>query len=334
MNRRDFLIHGALAATGLVLGGSLLGCARKAVSRPGTPESSLPEGAATGGKVGANRFDPSLAGEVTLALAEKASPAELTRTAINRYGGISTWVKPGDRVVIKPNLAYATQPPQAATVHPQVLAAVLALCNEARAKEILVVEHPLNTAEAAFGVSGAKEVCQAAGVRLVDLSKAAMYEEVDFPAGKSLKQDQIARDVLECDAYINLAIAKVHGASRATLGIKNQMGAVWNRQRYHSFGVTRDGADNLSQNIADLALALRPTLTVIDATRALMTNGPQGPGRVEEPHTVVVSADPVAADAYACRFLGLEPSEVVHLRLAAEYGLGEMGVESFKVTAA
>ena len=338
MNRREFLIRSALAAAGVTAVGGLLGCGKQAAA-PATGTQSitgafLPNGGAPGGKIGHNRWDPSAAGDVTLAVAQKAAPGDLTRTAINRYGGISTWIKPGDRVVIKPNLAYGTQPPQAATIHPEVLAAILALCQEAKAKEILVVEHPLNTAETAFGLSGAQAVCDAAGVRLVALSSEALYDHVDFHTGQNLKEDRIAKDILECDAYINLAIAKVHGASKVTLGMKNQMGAIWDRQRYHTSGTTKGGADNLSQNIADLAMALRPTLTVIDATRALMSNGPQGPGHVEEPHSVVVSADPVAADAYACRFLNIQPEQVAHIRLAAERGLGKMDPKTFKVAAA
>ena len=326
MDRRDFIVQGALAALGAAFAGTLLGCGRE---NRGTVTSAGPAG-----KIGANRWDPSLAGDVTLALAQNGAPGELTRTAVNRYGGITTWVKPGDRVVIKPNLAYAAQPPQAADVHPEVLAAILALCKEAQAKEIIVVEHPLASAQDAFRQSGAEEVCQSAGVRLVALASQAQYQQTEFPAGVVIQDDQIARELLECDAYINLAIAKVHSASKVTLGMKNQMGAIFNRGRYHATGGGSGGVDNLSGNIADLALALRPTLTVIDATRALMTNGPGGPGRVEQPHAVVVSADPVAADAYACRFLKVDPASVPHIRLAAERGLGKMDEAGWKVAAA
>lgn len=336
MDRRQFLVGGALAALGAAFSGTLLGCGRKDTA-PGLPATGTGAavapagGGGAAGKIGANRWDPGQAGDVTLAVAQQGAPGELTRTALKNYGGISTWVKPGDRVVIKPNLAYALKPAQATDVHPEVLAAVIALCQEAQAKEILVVEHPLASAQDAFRQSGAEEVCQAAGVRLVNLGSEAQYQDIEFHAGESIQNDQIARDILECDAYINIAIAKVHSASKVTLGMKNQMGAIFNRGRYHSTGSGAAGVDNLSANIADLAIALRPTLTVIDATRALMSNGPGGPGRVEEPKAVVVSADPVAADAYACRFLKVDPATVPHIKVAAERGLGKIGEAEWKV---
>jgi uncharacterized protein (DUF362 family) len=340
MDRREFLIRSALAAAGATFVGTLIGCARGAAPAPpaatGAAPGAKPIAAAGGppGKVGSNRYNPTLAGDVTLALAQNGSPGDLTRTAINRYGGLSTWVKPGDRVVIKPNLAYGSQPAQAADVHPEVLAAILALCKEAQAQEIIVVEHPLAAAQMAFEQSGAQAVCHAAGARLVNLGSQSLYQKVAFPAGVGIKDEEIARDLLECDAYINVAVAKVHNATGVTLGMKNQMGAIFNRPRYHASGSASDGADNLSLNIADLAVALRPTLTFIDATRALMSNGPGGPGLVEQPHTVLVSADQVAADAYACRFLKVDPKSVAHLRVAADRGLGKLDPATFKVAAA
>lgn len=329
MDRREFMLKGAALAAEVALVGTGLNCSRKSPdSRPqaSAPPPVPPSKPEVPGKLGSNRFAPALAGEVDLAVAQGGEPAELTRTALERYGGIGTWVKPGDRVVIKPNLAYGAQPAQTANVHPQVLAAVLALCQEAAAGEIAVVEHTLDTGSIALRMSGAKEVCDAAHVPLTSLQHESSYSEVALPKALNLHTDLIATDLLNCDVYINLAVAKVHTATTVTLSVKNQLGAVWNRGRYH-----REG--DLADNIADLAAALRPTLNIIDATRALMTNGPQGPGLVEEPQAVIVSADPVAADAYACRYLRVDPQKVSHLRRAAERGLGKLDPSSFRVAA-
>lgn len=329
MNRREFMLKSAVLAAGATLAGVGLSCSRQpSGSLPGASEQrpALPSAPSVPNKLGSNRFDPSLAGDLDLALAQGGEPAELTRTALNRYGGISTWVKPGDRVVIKPNLAYGAQPAQAANVHPQVLAAVLALCQEAKVGEIIVIEHTLDTGSIAMEMSGAQEVCQAARVPLISLQHKSLYSEVALPGALNIHTNLIAEDLLNSDVYINLAVAKVHAAATVTLAVKNQLGAVWNRRPYH-----REG--DLGDNIADLAAVLRPTLNVIDATRVLMTNGPQGPGLVETPQVVIVSADPVAADAYACRYLNVDPQQVSHLRGAAERGLGNLDTSTFKVAA-
>jgi uncharacterized protein (DUF362 family) len=237
---------------------------------------------------------------------------------------MSTWVQPGDRVVIKPNCAYSEPVSQGSNVHPQAIAALLDMCQAAGAGEIRVVEHTLDGAAIVFDESGLGEVCSAAGVPLLSLEHESMYREVEFSQGRQLSQDKIAREVLDADVYINVALPKVHDAAGATLTLKNQMGAIFDRLNYHRVG-------SLAQNIVDLGLALRPTLNVVEASRALLTAGPRGPGRVENPEAVVVGVDPVAVDAYACRWLEIAPEEVEHLRLAAAQGLGTMELSSLRV---
>ena len=121
----------------------------------------------------------------------------------------------------------------------------------------------------------------------------AKFVPVDIDRGKSLKRWEIYKDALAADCYINVPVAKHHGLSRLSLGLKNSMGIIGgNRGKLHH---------NLGQELADLATVVAPKLTVIDATRLLLRNGPQG-GRVADvkvADTVIASSDPVAADAYA-----------------------------------
>jgi len=117
---------------------------------------------------------------------------------------------------------------------------------------------------------------------------------------------------------------KVHSATGVTAAMKNQMGAVYDRSRYHRAGSGGQRDVNLHQNIADLASALRPTVNILDATRTLTTNGPKGPGIVEQTNTIIAGSDIVAVDALGTKLLGLNPEDIGHIRLAAEAGLGEM----------
>lgn len=335
MNRREFLHKCVSSAAAVVALGGLAGCSRD--SQPGSlspPEPPVTDTSPTTTvKVGNNRWDPGIV-DVDLAVARDMAPAALVRAALDSYGGIEAWVQPGDVVVIKPNLAWARQPAQAATTRPEVLAAVISLCQEAGPGEILVVEHTINTAAVAFDMSEAKAVCKQAGVPLISLENDRLYREVELAKGTNISRDLVARDILDCDVYINLPIAKVHNSTFVTLALKNQMGAVWDRGRYHTAGRLSAPGRNLHENITTLGVSLRPTLNIIDATRVLLSNGPQGPGLTKELNTIIVSADIVAADAYTAKLMGKDPSEVPHIVMAEEMGLGSADLESLQVATA
>ena len=334
MNRREFLHKCACSGAAIVALGGLAGCSRGREAGEGpTATGTTATSPATTAKVGNNRWDPGLV-DVDLAVARDKEPAELVRAALDSYGGIDAWVQRGDTVVIKPNLAWAREPAQAATTNPQVLAAVISLCQEAQAGQVIVVEHPCDTSLVSFEMSGAQAVCRDAGVPLLSLENDRLYRELELTQSPNISRDLIAKDILDCDVYINLPIAKVHNAAVATLALKNQMGAVWDRQRYHSAGAGAGESRNLHQNIAGLGASLRPTLNIIDATRVLLSSGPKGPGLTKELDTVIVSADIVAADAYAAKLMDIALSEVAHIVIAAEMGLGNADLASLKVATA
>jgi len=335
MNRREFIGKCSAAAAAVVSIGPLAGCARRTtapVTSPQPPPTpTTPHlGDITPVKVGHNRWNPDGV-DVDVSVAANMDPTRLVQTAIDNYGGIDAWVRAGDRVVIKPNLAWARQPAQAATTSPQILAAVISLCQDAGAAEVLVVEHSCDTAAVTFEMSGAQQVCQQAGVPLISLDNDRLYRQVPLSRGINFATDLVAKDVLDCDVYINLPIAKAHSATLLTLALKNQMGAVWDRGRYHSAGQSSAPGLNLHQNIASLGASLRPTLNIIDATRVLLSNGPKGPGLTQEMNTVIASADIVAADAYAAKLIGKQPADIPHITMAAEMGLGNADLTSLQV---
>jgi uncharacterized protein (DUF362 family) len=357
MDRKDFLVKGVCVAAVAGVAG-VLGCKSGAEGIAGAPVAAAPTNpnpaptnpnpaptnpsqapqptaeekpAGAEGKVGHNRiFDRPPAG-VHAAIAKDKEPAELVKAAIAAFGGVDAIIHKGDRVVIKPNLAWAREPEVAANTNPHVLKAVLELVKAAGAKEVLVVEHSCDRSAVAFEMSGAKEVCQAAGVKLVSLDSEAMYEEQPVTKGVNITSEKLPRDILECDVYINLPVLKHHSATNMTLALKNQMGAIWKRGRYHESGSKSSKSSNLHQSIADLGTALRPTLVIVDAVRALTNNGPKGPGNVKELHTVIVTHDMVCADALGAGLLGLPVDRVPHIKLAADAGVGRMDVEALHI---
>lgn len=258
-------------------------------------------------------------------VAEKDKPAELVRKAIKALGGMSRFVKKGNRVLIKPNIAFARPPEGAANTNPEVVAELVQLCVEAGAKEVIVLDYTLDPARITYEMSGIAKAAEAKGARVVYVSPRD-FVTIEVPKGKILSayDVRVLKQVLDADVFINVPIAKTHGSARLTLGMKNLMGIIQDRGAWHRSG-------DLHQCIADFVTAVKPHLTVIDAIRILASGGPKGPGRVEQKDTIIASTDIVAADAYATTLFGLTPNDVPHIIKAAELGVGVADLKRVKI---
>jgi uncharacterized protein (DUF362 family) len=258
-------------------------------------------------------------------VAEKDKPAELVRKAIKALGGMGRFVKKGNRVLIKPNIAFARPPEGAANTNPEVVAELIQLCFEAGAKEVIVLDYTLDPARITYEMSGIAKAAEAKGARVVYVSPRD-FVPIEVPKGKILSayDVRVLKQVLDADVFINVPIAKTHGSARLTLGMKNLMGIIQDRGAWHRSG-------DLHQCIADFVTAVKPHLTVIDAIRILASGGPKGPGRVEQKDTIIASTDIVAADAYATTLFGLTPNDVPHIIKAAELGVGVADLKRVKI---
>ncbi len=261
-----------------------------------------------------------------LALVKGNNYGQITREAVAALGGMDQFVRPGDSVVIKPNIGWDRSVEQGANTHPLVVKALAEMVLEAGGSRVLVFDHTCNEKRRCYRNSGMEEVLGAMGraVKLEHIDD-RKFIPVDIEKGISLTRWDIYKEALLADCYINVPVAKHHGLSRLTLGLKNNMGVIGgNRGRLHH---------DLGQKLADLATVVKPQLTVVDATRMLMKNGPQG-GRVKDVRkadTVVASTDPVAADAYVTTLFGLRPEEISSTVAAHKMGLGEMNLDRISV---
>jgi uncharacterized protein (DUF362 family) len=252
---------------------------------------------------------------------------KLVAQVLEPLGTISKFVKTGDRVVIKPNMAWDRNPAQAANTHPQVLKALVKLSLDAGAKEVKVFDRTCNEERRCYVNSGIQDAMGTIKDKRLKYfhPDSRKFVPVNIKRGKAVRQLDIYKDALEADTYINVPIAKHHSLSRLTLGLKNSMGVLGgNRGQMHQ---------NLGQKLADLATVVRPKLTVIDATRILLRNGPQG-GDIDDVKildTIVASADPVACDAYATTLFDLHPNEISSTVAAYKLGLGEMDLAKIQI---
>lgn len=288
-------------------------------------------GAGLGLAVGAKLLEtPVEAAQPVLAIAEKGSPANLLKAALGALGGIKTFVKPGQRVVIKPNVAWARTPEQACTNNPDIMEALIKECYAAGAKQVVLWEHTCDNYQFAFARSGLNDVAKKANAPLYSGHGKNVYTQVTVPRGKRLKEVMIIEDILNAEVLINLPIAKQHYATELTLGLKNMMGTVWDMEWFHK--------NDLHQCIADLNTVVRPQLTIVDAYKILINKGPKGPGDLEAPGLVMASADPVAVDAYAAGLFKnpktkkpFLPREIPFIVKSHQQGLGEIDLKKVNV---
>jgi uncharacterized protein (DUF362 family) len=230
------------------------------------------------------------------------------------------FVRPGDKVLVKPNIAWDRPPELAACTNPEVVGALVSLCVAAGAAEVVVTDVTCNNADRTFQRSGIAQAARIVGGKVL-LPGRKMFTECQV-GGQVVKGWPIYNPLLVADKVINVPIVKHHGLARATVGMKNWLGIMGGaRSRLHQ---------RIDQSIVDISSFVRPTLVVVDAIRVLRTNGPQG-GRLEDvarANTVAATVDQVAADAFGAELLGLEPFEVGYLRIAHEQGLGTMDYRS------
>ena len=261
---------------------------------------------------------------VPVAVASGDSPGGNARKAVTALGGMGAFIGRGDVVVVKPNIGWDRTPEQAANTDPEVVVAVAEMCLAAGAKSVRIFDRTCNEPRRCYASSGIQEAVErfAKKNHAEDAIRIYHVEERKFvltaiPGALALKEWELYRDALEADKVVNIPIAKHHTLAGITLGLKNMMGVMGgNRGQVHF---------RLPECLVDINRRVPPRLTVIDAGRVLLRNGPSG-GNLADVKVfgkAFASADVVAADVVAAeRIFGLKPGDVSHIQKALESGLG------------
>ncbi len=303
ISRRSFLRHSALAGTAFLAADTIGGVLARSI----TAHS------------GAFRPD--------LAVVSGSNYYDAAVRAVDLLGGMKRFVPRGARVGILVNSRY-TKP--GTYVKPQITLAVIAMCRQAGAAQIVSLEdtsarywrHATLTPEH-------REYLDA-------IQSPRAHRTVLIPGGVNVRKVDVVPDLLECDVYINMPVFKNHEGTFFTGALKNLMGAIddASNQTFHR-GSDPNGERGeysfLSQSIADANLLRTPTLSVGDATEVLVQGGPFGPGPVRNYQSVVASADPVALDACGASILGFRPEDIMMLRHAQKHGVGTLNLETLTI---
>ena len=311
LNRRDFLKRvGYASALALATGG--LGLALYDSKGPGPSEGQQ---ALT--SLGDYRLKELAAGPGKLAIVRGTDRAVMVELGVKALGGMESFIGKGDRVLIKVNAAFATPASLGATTHPETLAAVAGLCFKAGATQVLVTDNPINNPDSSFEISGLADATRTAGAQLIT-PQAALFAPVSLPGGQLLQNWPVMAGAFTgVTRVIVVSPVKDHQRAGASLTLKNLYGFLGGRRNiFHQ---------DINGIITELSQVLKPSLCVLDGTVSMMTNGPTGGSLsdLKDTGTLVVSTDPVAADAVGVELVGRSLSDVPYILMAEKAGAGQ-----------
>jgi uncharacterized protein (DUF362 family)/NAD-dependent dihydropyrimidine dehydrogenase PreA subunit len=245
--------------------------------------------------------------------------------ALAPLGGMGRFVRPGMRVLLKPNLLTPADLGRAITTHPAVVQAVAELVQEAGGTALIGDSPggPGGDGRRVWSRTGMAGVAERGGARLVP------FEGVVW---KRLNGHDyfIARPVCEADLVINLPKLKTHILTLFTGGVKNLFGSIPG-SRKREVHCRAPGVQDFSQALVDVLELVPPALTLMDGVLGQEGDGPGMGGTPRHYGCLAASVDPVALDAVITGALGYRPGEVLHLAQAEARGLGVSDLDAVRV---
>jgi uncharacterized protein (DUF362 family)/Pyruvate/2-oxoacid:ferredoxin oxidoreductase delta subunit len=259
---------------------------------------------------------------VTCGSYDEADVLKGLQRAINLIGGIETFVRPGNRVLLKPNLLYGKSPEKAVTTHPSIMSGMIAIVREAGGLPFIGDSPSIESLNKAAEKSGIKKVAEEAGCPLVEFDKPVLVER----GGRLFKKWEIDRSVLEADVMINLPKWKTHSQVLLTLGVKNLFGCVPGSRKALWHLKAGDDRKRFAQMLIDLYRVIPSSLTVLDGILGMEGDGP-GSGHPISLGLILASRDPLHLDQIVCDILGISRKALPTNRVAFESGLGRDSIE-------
>lgn len=259
-----------------------------------------------------------------LVAVKNGSPEQMFDAGIAALGGMGTFVKPGQTVVVKPNIGWDVPPELAANTNPRLVQRIIEHCLEAKAKAVYVFDYTCDDWQRSYRTSGIETAARQAGAKMAPGDGEKYFHPVEV-GGRNLLDAKEHELILGSDVFINVPVLKSHGSATLTVAMKNLMGIIWDRRFWHRH--------DLHQCIADFACYRKPSLNVVDAYNVMLRNGPRGGSAqdVAQMQTQLLSTDMVAVDAAAARLFGAEPQSIPYIRLAAAQGAGRLDLEKLRI---
>ncbi len=316
MHRREFLRRAAWAGASVCAAGAGAFLLHDTEAPPAEPEPK--------DQVRLKNFSvPEVSGK-TISIVQSGSRAAALDRAVQLLGGMERFIDRGDRVVIKPNIAFASPPALGATSSPDLVAYLIHLCRKAGAAKITVLDNPINDPASCYQLSGIEEAARSSSAELV-LPRPNLFGPATLSGGSLIRNWPLFyRPLADADKLIGVAPVKSHHRSGASLTMKNWYGLLGGRRNiFHQ---------DINTIITELAALVTPTLVILDGFDVMISNGPTGGSLSDlvQKNTLIASCDQVAADAYGCSLLGMEPEDLPFITMAEKMNAGTADYRSLK----
>lgn len=256
--------------------------------------------------------------------------ADALAAALAPFGGMSAFVKPGDRVLLKANLLAPARPEEAVTTHPEIVRAAIRACKAAGASRVRVGDGPgVGTTAECMRACGVLAICQEEGAEMAVFEETALYDE---PANTIFKRIELTRELKETDVLITLPKLKTHVLMGYTGALKNQFGLIpgTRKAQYH---FRLQDRDRLCDLFIDINRAAKVRLAIMDAVIGMEGPGPHG-GTPRAIGALIASPDLSAVDVVACELIGMPPAKYPLLSAAQRSGYGTVDLEDITVVGA
>ena len=242
--------------------------------------------------------------------------------ALKAVGGLESYIKSGDRVLLKVNAAFATPPMLSATTHPILVTELCRRCFQAGAANVIVTDNPINDPTSCFTLTGIAEAARSAGAELI-VPRQQSFRPITVPNARLIRDWPLLYEPFrQVNKVIGITPVKDHHRSGASMVMKNWYGLLGGRRNiFHQ---------EVHTIIKELAMMVRPTLVILDGTTTMMRNGPTGGSLsdLKSTNTMIVSTDQVAADAFGATLLGKNLSDLPFIAQAQEAGIGTADYQS------
>ena len=248
---------------------------------------------------------------------DETSVLDAVREGVSLLGGAKRFVRPNEKILLKPNLLVGEPPEKCVTTHPAVCKAVARLCKEEGAILFYGDSPAVGTTAKVARKTGLLEVAEEMDIRPADFKTRV---DVFFDKGIQNKRFTVAKAVLDSDAVISLPKLKTHGLEKITGAVKNQFGCIPGALK-GEFHVRLPAAEDFATMLVDLNNFIHPRLYVMDGIFAMEGNGPRG-GTPRKMNVLLFSEDPVALDATVCRLVHLDPARVPTIVAGMKSGAG------------
>ncbi|MEW5908377.1 MAG: DUF362 domain-containing protein [Thermodesulfobacteriota bacterium] len=266
---------------------------------------------------------PELKGRICIA--RDSSRINALHRGLNAMGGMEEWIKPGDRVLLKVNAAFALPPVFCATTHPDLVNEITIRCFKAGAEKVIVTDNPINDPLSCFSLTGISRAAESAGAKVI-LPKADLFKSLSIPQGVLIRNWPVLFGPFEgINKVIGVAPVKDHHRSGASMSLKNWYGLLGGRRNiFHQ---------HIHDIIKELAVMIHPTLVILDGIFTMISNGPTG-GSLSDlkgTNTLIISSDPVAADAFGATLLEKGVHDLPFIRKAEAVGAGKSDYRSLQL---